>query len=77
MTTKNNNMKAYEVQPGTKVRIIDKDPKVPPGAKQLDENDEVVILSLDGMHCNASDKEGNRVYMRAWTEVEIVETISS
>ena len=48
-------MKAHNVKYGTKVIVTD---------------DEITIHRLDGMYCNAIDKDGYRIYIAAWTEVE-------
>jgi len=50
-------MKAYSVKCGTKVKVIGT-------------GDVITIHNLDGMYCNAIDKDGNRVFIAAWTEVE-------
>ena len=67
-----NTIQAYEVARNTKVRITDDEVKVPPGAKGLKKGDIVSIINLDGMYCNAIDEEGVRMYLAAWTKVEIV-----
>ena len=62
-------MKAYNVKYGTKVTVIDDDIKVPPDALPVNKGDEITIQRLDGMYCNALNKDGERIYIAAWTEV--------
>lgn len=63
-------MKAYEVKYGTKVVITSKDVETPPSSIPITKGDVVKILRLDGMYCNGTDKDGNRIYISAMTEVE-------
>ena len=64
-------MKAYEVEYGRKVIVTDKDVKIPPDALPVDKGDEITIHRLDGMYCNGVNKYGGRIYIAAWTEVEL------
>jgi len=63
-------MEAYEVNYGTKVKVMDERAKVPPESLPINKGDEITIKRLDGMYCSAIDKDGNKVYIAAWTEVE-------
>ena len=63
-------MEAYNVKYGTKVKIIDDEVKVPPSAIPVNKGDKITIHRLDGMYCNGIDKDGNRIYIAGWTEVE-------
>jgi hypothetical protein len=63
-------MEAYNVKYGTKVIVTDENVKTPPAATQIKKGDEITIHRLDGMYCNGVDKDGNRIYIAGWTEVE-------
>lgn len=63
-------MEAYNVKYGTKVIVTDENVKTPPSSIQVNKGDEITIHRLDGMYCNGIDKDGNRVYIAGWTEVE-------
>lgn len=65
-------MEVYEVNYNTKVKIIDENVKIPPGAKIVKKDDIVTIFKLDGMYCNGIDETGERIYIGGWTKVEIV-----
>lgn len=63
-------MEAYNVNYGTEVIVIDDDVKTPPASITVKKGDKITIYSLDGMYCNGIDKDGNRIYIAGWTEVE-------
>lgn len=63
-------MEAYKVKYGTRVVVIDENVKAPPSSIPIKKGDEITIHRLDGMYCNGIDKDGNRIYIAAWTEVE-------
>ena len=63
-------MKAYDVDYRTKVIVTDENVKTPPSSIPINKGDEITIHKLDGMYCNGTDKDGNRIYVAAWTEVE-------
>ena len=63
-------MEAHEVKYGTKVIITDENIKVPVGSTKINKGDEITIHKLDGMYCNGINKDGNRIYISAWTEVK-------
>lgn len=63
-------MQAHSVKYGTKVIVTDENVKQPPGAIHVSKGDIITIYKLDGMYCNGSDKDGNRIYVTAWTEVD-------
>ena len=63
-------MEAHNVKYGTKVIVTDDEVKTPPSSIPINKGDEITIYSLDGMYCNGIDKDGNRIYIAAWTEVE-------
>ena len=63
-------MEAHNVKYGTKVIVTDKNVKTPPSSIQINKGDEITIHKLDGMYCNGVNKEGSRIYIAGWTEVE-------
>jgi len=63
-------MKAYNVNYGTKVIVTDNEVTTPPSSIPISKGDEITIHNLDGMYCNGVDKDGNKIYIAAWTEVE-------
>lgn len=64
-------MKAYEVKYGTKVVVADENVRTAPISPAVANGDEITIYKLDGMYCNGLDKTGNRIYIAAWTNVEV------
>lgn len=66
-------MKLYEVPNNSKIRITDKDIKIPVCAPQLKKGDILWFGHIDGMYSYCKDKDGNLVHIAGWTEVEIVE----
>ena len=65
-----NEMEARNIEYGTKVIVTDKNVTTPPASVAVNEGDEITILRADGMYCNGEDKNGNRIYIAAWTQVE-------
>lgn len=65
-------MVSYNIKYGTKVVITDDNIKTPPDSIELKKGDIITIHKLDGMYYNGINKEGNRIYIAAWTEVEPV-----
>tara|TARA_R110000822_G_scaffold12928_2_gene46448 strand:- start:952 stop:1173 length:222 start_codon:yes stop_codon:yes gene_type:complete len=63
-------MEARNVKYGTKVIVTDDEVKTPPSSIAINKGDKITIHSLDGMYCNAIDKNGNRIYIAGWTKVE-------
>ena len=63
-------MEAHKVKCGTKVIVTDDKIKTPPSSIPIKKGDEITIHRLDGMYCNGIDKDNNRIYIAAWTEVE-------
>lgn len=63
-------MKAYEVKRGSKVILLE-DAQAPVEESPLSKGDIITIYRLDGMYCNGS-KDGERVYVSAFTEVELI-----
>lgn len=62
-------MEAYNVKYGTKVIVISDKVTTPPSSMPINKGDEITIHKLDGMYCSG-DKDGNRIYIAGWTEVE-------
>jgi hypothetical protein len=63
-------MEAYDVKYGTKVIVIDENVKTPPSSIPVKKGDEITVYKLDGMYCNGINKDGDRIYIAAWTEVQ-------
>ena len=65
-------MEAHNVKYGTKVIVTDDKVKSTtlPSIPHKSKGDEITIYRLDGMYCNGIDKDGNRIYIAGWTEVE-------
>lgn len=63
-------MKAYNVEYGTKVVVVDSDVITPVGSLPIKKGDEITIYRPDGMYCNGEDANGNRIYIFVTTEVE-------
>lgn len=63
-------MKAYNVPYGTKVIVTDEKVKTPPSSMPINKGDVITVHKLDGMYCKGIDKDGNRIYIAGWTEVE-------
>ena len=63
-------MEAHNVKYGTKVIVTDENVKTPPSSIPINKGDKITIYRLDGMYCNGTDKDGNRIYVAGWTEVE-------
>ena len=64
-------MEAYNIKYGTKVIVTEKGGvQTPPESIPVNEGDEITIYRPDGMYCNGKNKNGDRIYIAAWTEVE-------
>jgi len=48
----------------------DENVNTPPSSIPIKKGDEITIYRLDGIYCNGIDKDGNRIYIAGWTEVE-------
>ena len=64
-------MKAFNVDYGKKVRVLDNEVMIPPEAIQVNKGDIITIYELDCMYCSGS-KDGNRIYIGAMTNVELI-----
>jgi hypothetical protein len=65
-------MKLYEVPTNSRIKIIG-DIKVPPGAPELIQGQELNFRSIDGMYSYCTTDNGEVVHLVAWAEVEIVD----
>jgi hypothetical protein len=63
-------MKAYNIKYGTKVIVTDNEVTTPPSSIPISKGDEMTIHRLEGMYCNGLNKDNQRIYIAAWTEVE-------
>jgi hypothetical protein len=63
-------MEAYEIKRNTKVIVLSEEVRIPPSSLPISKGDVITILNMDGMYCNCLDKDNNRVYISALTEVE-------
>lgn len=64
-------MKAYNVKIGTKVKVVNDNVVIPPASILVSKGDIVVIEGLDGMYCYCINDAGDKVYIAAWTEIEV------
>ena len=63
--------KLYDVPRNTGIKVVVED-KVPPGAPQIKEGEELNFRSIDGMYSYCTRDNGEVVHLVAWTEVEIL-----
>jgi len=63
-------MKLYNCKPNTKIKLLDTNPTVPISSIYPDENEILTFKKIDGMYSICKDKDGNTIYLAAWTEVE-------
>tara|TARA_R110002020_G_scaffold78339_4_gene197070 strand:- start:504 stop:713 length:210 start_codon:yes stop_codon:yes gene_type:complete len=68
-------MEAYKVRSGTKVIVKDKEVGIPVESIPVYQDEVLTIVRLDGMHCKAINEKGDTVFIKAWTEVELLKTI--
>lgn len=66
-------MKLYDVDRGTRIKIIDDNVKTPIGSHPIKKGEEMLFSRIDGMYslCIRDDKAS--VHPAAWTEVEIID----
>lgn len=65
-------MEAYKVKKGTIVVVTDDSIKTPPASTPVNKGDIITINSIDGAYCNGVNENGDRIYIAACAEVEIV-----
>jgi|TARA_B110000977_G_scaffold185385_1_gene250131 hypothetical protein len=63
--------KLYDVPQNTRIKVVVEE-KVPPGAPQINEGEELNFRSIDGMYSYCTRDNGDVVHLAAWTEVEIL-----
>ena len=63
--------KLYDVPQNTRIKVVVEE-KVPPGAPQIKEGEELNFRSIDGMYSYCTRDNGDVVHLAAWTEVEIL-----
>ena len=66
-------MKLYDVPRNSRIKIIG-DKKVPPGAPELIEGQELNFRNIDGMYSYCTTDDGDVVHLVAWAEVELINT---
>ena len=66
-------MKLYNVQRGSKIKILSEDYLIPPGAPPLKKGDELKFDHVDGMY-SVCYLDGELVHLSANAEVEVLET---
>tara|TARA_R110002153_G_scaffold88011_5_gene217096 strand:+ start:7177 stop:7374 length:198 start_codon:yes stop_codon:yes gene_type:complete len=62
-------MKLYDVPRNSRIKVVIKD-KVPPGAPQINEGEELNFRSIDGMYSYCTRDNDEVVHLAAWTEVK-------
>jgi len=63
-------MEAHNVTYGTKVIVTDENVETPISSIPVKKGDEITIYKLDGKYCNGINKDGDKIYIAGWTEVE-------
>ncbi len=65
-------MELHNVPRNSRIKVIS-DVKVPPGASEITEGEELNFRSIDGMYSYCTRDNGEVVHLVAWAEVEIIE----
>ena len=65
-------MELFKVARNSRIKVIVED-KVPPGAPQIEEGEELNFRSIDGMYSYCTRDSGEVVHLVAWTEVEVID----
>ena len=65
-------MELHNAPRNSRIKVIS-DIKVPPGAPQITEGEELNFRSIDGMYSYCTRDNGEVVHLVAWAEVEIIE----
>lgn len=66
-------MKLYDVPRGSYFRVVEENAVIPPDALDIKQGDVLKALNLDGMYYNCENADGQRVYLAAFSDVEIVQ----
>jgi hypothetical protein len=64
-------MELYKVPRNSRIKVVTED-KVPPGAPQIIEGEELNFRSIDGMYSYCTRDNGEVVHLAAWTDVELI-----
>ena len=64
-------MKLYDVPNNTKIRVIG-DIRIPPEAPEINKDEILKFLHIDGMYSLCKNSNGDFVHLVAWAEVEII-----
>ena len=66
-------MKLYNVERGSKIKVLEEYANIPPAAAGVAKNEVLRFSHLDGMYSLCYTEDGEIVHIAAWTEVEILE----
>jgi hypothetical protein len=66
-------MKLYDVPNNSKIKVIG-DIKTPVDSPEIQENEELTFIKIDGMYSLCKNKDGEFVHLVAWAEVEIIQS---
>jgi|TARA_R110000796_G_scaffold7045_2_gene24568 hypothetical protein len=64
-------MELHNVPRNSRIKVIS-DIKVPPGAPEIEQGEELNFRSIDGMYSYCTRDNGEVVHLVAWAEVEII-----
>ena len=64
-------MELYNVPRNSRIKVLVED-KVPPGAPQIEEGEELNFRNIDGMYSYCTRDSGEIVHLVAWADVEII-----
>jgi hypothetical protein len=64
-------MKAYEVDIGARIAIRGRT-TTPPDSIDVQTNEELTVINLDGAYVSAKNQDNQTVYIHAWTDVELI-----
>jgi hypothetical protein len=64
-------MKAYEVNRGARIVVCGRT-TTPPDSIDVQTNEELTVINLDGAYVSAKNQDNQTVYIHAWTDVELI-----
>ena len=64
-------MKLYNVPINSKIRVIG-DVKTPPASIDINKDDILQFIKIDGMYSLCKNSKGEFVHLVAWAEVELI-----
>jgi len=67
-------MKLYEVPLNSLVRVLET-PEIPPDSQEVTKGEVIKYYHIDGMYGICKNQENVMVYIKAWTEVEILNEV--